>query len=91
MTLLAETLSLITIPSTQVAERAQMILDGKTKPRRSLGVLEDLAVKVAGIRIMDAMKDVMIMLLPMLGVLALVIVWPELVLFLPKLFPPGTL
>jgi len=27
----------------------------------------------------------------MLAVLALVILWPDLVLFLPKLFPPGTL
>jgi hypothetical protein len=31
------------------------------------------------------------MLIPMFGVLALVIVWPQLVLFLPRLFPPGTL
>ncbi|MFN7974220.1 MAG: nicotinate-nucleotide--dimethylbenzimidazole phosphoribosyltransferase [Acidobacteriota bacterium] len=53
MTLLAETLSRITVPSTEVALRAQKLLDGKTKPRRSLGVLEDLAVKVASIRVMD--------------------------------------
>ena len=46
---------------------------------------------VAKMRIMDAIKDVMIMLIPMLGVLALVILWPDLVLFLPRLFPPGTL
>jgi len=46
---------------------------------------------VAGMRMVDALKDVMIMLLPMLAVLALVIMWPDLVLFLPKLFPPGTL
>jgi hypothetical protein len=36
-------------------------------------------------------RGVFIMLIPMLGVLALVVVWPDLVLFLPKLFPPGTL
>jgi hypothetical protein len=30
----------------------------------------------------------MIMLLPMLGVLMLVILWPEVVLFLPKLVSP---
>jgi tripartite ATP-independent transporter DctM subunit len=46
---------------------------------------------VAKMRIMDAIKDVIIMLIPMLGVLALVIMWPDLVLFLPRLFPPGTL
>ena len=46
---------------------------------------------VAKMRIMDAIKDVAIMLIPMLAVLALVIVWPDLVLLLPKLFPPGTL
>jgi hypothetical protein len=28
---------------------------------------------------------------PMFVVLALLIVWPQLVLFLPRLFPPGTL
>jgi tripartite ATP-independent transporter DctM subunit len=50
-----------------------------------------ISAHVAGIRIVDALKDVMIMLLPMLAVLALVIMWPDLALFLPKLFPPGTL
>ena len=39
----------------------------------------------------DALKDTMIMLLPMLAVLALVILWPSVALFLPRLFPPGTL
>jgi tripartite ATP-independent transporter DctM subunit len=50
-----------------------------------------ICCSVAGMRMVDVMKDVMIMLLPMLAVLALVILWPDLVLFLPKLFPPGTL
>jgi tripartite ATP-independent transporter DctM subunit len=50
-----------------------------------------ISAHVAGIRIVDALKDVLIMLLPMFAVLALVITWPDLVLFLPKLFPPGTL
>jgi TRAP-type C4-dicarboxylate transport system permease large subunit len=40
---------------------------------------------------LDALKDVMIMLIPMFVVLALVIMFPQLSLFLPKLFPPGTL
>jgi len=50
-----------------------------------------ICCSVAGMRMVDAIKDVMIMLLPMLAVLALVILWPDLVLFLPKLFAPGTL
>ncbi|HZN85777.1 MAG TPA: TRAP transporter large permease [Burkholderiales bacterium] len=50
-----------------------------------------IAAHVAGMRVVDTLKDVFIMLVPMLAVLALVIMWPELVLFLPKLFPPGTL
>jgi tripartite ATP-independent transporter DctM subunit len=50
-----------------------------------------ISAHIAGIRILDALKDVILMLLPMLAVLALVILWPDLVLFLPRLFPPGTL
>jgi tripartite ATP-independent transporter DctM subunit len=50
-----------------------------------------ISAHIAGIRILDALKDVMIMLMPMFAVLALVIIWPDVVLFLPKLFPPGTL
>jgi len=47
-----------------------------------------IACSIAGIRMMDALKDTIIMLLPMLGVLALVIIWPEVVLFLPKMISP---
>jgi len=50
-----------------------------------------IACAVAKIRIVDAIKDVMIMLVPMFIVLALIIVFPQIPLFLPKLFPPGTL
>jgi tripartite ATP-independent transporter DctM subunit len=50
-----------------------------------------ISAHVAGMRVVDTLKDVFIMLMPMLAVLALVITWPDLVLFLPKLFPPGTL
>jgi TRAP-type C4-dicarboxylate transport system permease large subunit len=39
-------------------------------------------------RMIDALKDTMIMLLPMLGVLALVIAWPDVALFLPRLISP---
>jgi tripartite ATP-independent transporter DctM subunit len=50
-----------------------------------------ISAHVAGMRVVDTLKDVFIMLIPMFAVLALVIMWPDLVLFLPKLFPPGTL
>ncbi|WP_137123790.1 TRAP transporter large permease [Roseomonas sp. HF4] len=47
-----------------------------------------IACHVAGMRMADALKDTIIMLLPMFGVLMLVIVWPEIVLFLPRLVSP---
>ena len=50
-----------------------------------------IAAHVAGIRLIDALKDVLIFLVPMLLVLALIIVFPQVPLFLPRLFPPGTL
>ena len=50
-----------------------------------------ISCAVAGIRMRDALKDTFIMLIPMLGVLVLVILWPQFSLFLPRLFPPGTL
>ena len=37
------------------------------------------------------LKDTMIMLVPMLLVLAATILWPSIALFIPRLFPPGTL
>jgi tripartite ATP-independent transporter DctM subunit len=50
-----------------------------------------ISCAVAKIRVIDALKDTLIMLMPMLAVLALIIVWPQAALFLPRLFPPGTL
>jgi tripartite ATP-independent transporter DctM subunit len=47
-----------------------------------------IACAIAGIRMMDTIRDVGIMLLPMLGVLALMIVWPDVALLLPKLISP---
>jgi hypothetical protein len=44
-----------------------------------------IACHVAGIRVIDALKDTMIMLMPMLAVLALVILWPDFSLLLPRL------
>jgi tripartite ATP-independent transporter DctM subunit len=50
-----------------------------------------ISCAIAKIRMLDALKDVMIMLIPMFIVLALVITFPQISLFLPRLFPPGTL
>jgi tripartite ATP-independent transporter DctM subunit len=50
-----------------------------------------ISCAVAKIRLLDALKDVMIMLIPMFLVLALIIIFPQIPLFLPRLFPPGTL
>ena len=47
-----------------------------------------IACSVAGMRIKDALKDTLIMLIPMLLVLALVIVWPAVSLWLPALISP---
>ena len=47
-----------------------------------------IACSVAGIRMRDAIKDTVIMLIPMLSCSALVIVWPEVSLFLPNLISP---
>jgi tripartite ATP-independent transporter DctM subunit len=47
-----------------------------------------IACSIAGMRMIDTLKDVFIMLMPMLGVLILVIVWPAVVLFLPSLISP---
>jgi tripartite ATP-independent transporter DctM subunit len=47
-----------------------------------------ISCAVAGIRVVDVLKDAIIMLLPMLGVLALVIMWPDVALFLPRLISP---
>jgi TRAP-type C4-dicarboxylate transport system permease large subunit len=47
-----------------------------------------IACAVAGIRMTEALKDTMIMLIPMLAVLALLIVWPQVALFVPSLVSP---
>jgi tripartite ATP-independent transporter DctM subunit len=47
-----------------------------------------IACSVAGIRMIDALKDTILMLLPMFAVLMLVILWPDMVLFLPKIVSP---
>ena len=50
-----------------------------------------ISCAVAGIRITAALKDTMIMLLPMFGVLALLILWPDMALLLPRLLEPDFL
>ena len=50
-----------------------------------------IACAVAEIRITEALKDTCIMLLPMLGVLALLILWPDMALLLPRLIEPDFL
>ncbi|HWL73888.1 MAG TPA: TRAP transporter large permease subunit, partial [Burkholderiaceae bacterium] len=47
-----------------------------------------IACAIAKIRMVEVLKDVTIMLIPMLGVLALLILWPEVALFLPRLISP---
>ncbi len=47
-----------------------------------------IACSVAGIRMADVLKDTFIMLLPMLVVLALIIVFPSIVLVLPNMISP---
>jgi tripartite ATP-independent transporter DctM subunit len=47
-----------------------------------------IACHVAGLKMGAVIKDTMIMLLPMLAVLGLVIMWPDVSLILPKLISP---
>jgi TRAP-type C4-dicarboxylate transport system permease large subunit len=47
-----------------------------------------IACSIAKIRVIDALKDTVLMLLPMLGVLGVVILWPDFSLLLPRLISP---
>ena len=47
-----------------------------------------IACAVAKMRVIDALKDTAIMLIPMLAVLALLIIWPDMALLLPRLIEP---
>jgi TRAP-type C4-dicarboxylate transport system permease large subunit len=47
-----------------------------------------ISCAIAKVRLLYVLKDVIIMLMPMLGVLALTIAFPEIILFLPKLVSP---
>lgn len=50
-----------------------------------------ISCSIAGIRVADALRDVCIMLIPMLLVLVLIIVLPQVVLLLPSLISPDFL
>jgi len=50
-----------------------------------------ISCSIAGLRVVDVFKDTCIMLLPMLGVLALLIFWPDMALLLPRLLEPDFL
>ncbi len=50
-----------------------------------------ISCAIVNVRMRDVLKDVMIMLLPMFGVLLLVIIWPQVSLFLPGLISPEML
>jgi len=47
-----------------------------------------ISCAIAKVRLMFVLKDVIIMLMPMLGVLAATIFFPEIILFLPRLVSP---
>jgi tripartite ATP-independent transporter DctM subunit len=47
-----------------------------------------ISAAIGEIRVVDAMKEVGILLAPMLGILVLVIAFPDIVLFLPRLIMP---
>jgi tripartite ATP-independent transporter DctM subunit len=47
-----------------------------------------IACSIGGMRIVEVLKDITLMLLPMLGVLVLIIVLPEVALTLPRLISP---
>lgn len=47
-----------------------------------------ISCSIAGVRLGDVLKDTLIMLMPMFGVLILVILWPQVTLFVPSLISP---
>jgi len=50
-----------------------------------------ISCAIAKVRLRYALKDTMIMLVPMLLVLAAMIVWPEIPLIVPRIFAPDFL
>jgi TRAP-type C4-dicarboxylate transport system permease large subunit len=50
-----------------------------------------ISCSIAGVRLGEVLRDTMIMLMPMFGVLMLVIMWPQVTLFIPSLISPDFL
>ena len=50
-----------------------------------------ISCAVAGVRLRYALKDTLIMLVPMILVLLALCIWPEIALFLPRLIAPELL
>ncbi|MDP3416297.1 MAG: TRAP transporter large permease [Falsiroseomonas sp.] len=48
-----------------------------------------ICCSIAGLRLVDVLKDVMIMLVPMFLVLVLLILWPDMALMIPRFLEPG--
>ncbi|WP_439597800.1 TRAP transporter large permease [Falsiroseomonas sp.] len=48
-----------------------------------------ICCSIANLRLVDVLKDVVLMLLPMLAVLVLLILWPDMALLIPRLLEPG--
>jgi tripartite ATP-independent transporter DctM subunit len=49
-----------------------------------------ISAAIGGMNVMQVMRDVVIILIPMLMILLLIIIFPEIVLWLPKLLMPGS-
>lgn len=47
-----------------------------------------ISCSIAGVRLGEVLRDTLIMLMPMFGVLMLVIMWPQVTLFIPSLISP---
>jgi TRAP-type C4-dicarboxylate transport system permease large subunit len=59
---------------------------GLVTPPDGLGLL--ISAEIGGVKVVKVLKDVVVILIPMLFLLLLVILWPDLVLGLPRLIAP---
>jgi len=67
-----------------------IVIAGLRPGHAAYGLCLMIACAIAKVRLVDVLKDTLIMLVPMLAVLAATIIWPSIALFIPSLFPPGT-
>ena len=76
----------------QGATSARILSSARLRmPISSSGCVAPRPYSVAKVRLRYALKDTMIMLMPMLAVLMALIAWPDLVLWLPRLISPELL